>query len=44
MDGKQIHLGLFDNAESAARCRDAAALKHFGDDAFLNFPRRMRDE
>lgn len=37
-DGKQIHIGYFENEIDAARAYDAAALKYFGKGAYLNFP------
>lgn len=36
---KLIHLGRFQSKQAAARVRDTAALKYFGDSARLNFPR-----
>jgi len=36
--GKSIHVGCFSSAEAAARAYDAAAKKHFGEFACLNFP------
>jgi AP2 domain-containing protein len=37
--GEQVYLGIFDSPDDAARAYDAAALRHFGEFASLNFPR-----
>lgn len=38
VDGRSIHLGTFENIIDAARTRDAAAIKYYGEFARLNFP------
>ncbi len=37
--GKRIRLGVYSNAEDAARAYDAWAIDYYGDFACLNFPR-----
>jgi hypothetical protein len=39
IDGRHIHIGSFDDPESAARARDAKAIELRGEFAVLNFPR-----
>lgn len=38
VEGKERHLGYFDDVEAAARARDEASIIHHGEFAFLNFP------
>jgi hypothetical protein len=38
--GKQIHLGVFETEDEAARAYDEASLKYFGDFSRLNFKRK----
>lgn len=39
VDGKFINLGKYKTKEEAARAYDEAAIKYFGEYAFLNFPK-----
>lgn len=38
IDGRNVHLGVFDSEVAAARVYDAAAQDVFGEYAYLNFP------
>jgi hypothetical protein len=42
VNGRNIHIGTFDNKIDAAIARDIAAIKYFGEYAFLNFPRQEK--
>jgi len=39
VNGRHVHLGMFDTPEEAARVYDQAAVRHFGEFARPNFPR-----
>jgi hypothetical protein len=41
--GQRQFVGLFDDPEEGARAYDQAAILHFGDYAWTNFPRRRTD-
>jgi AP2 domain len=38
VDGRKVHLGLFDDPTEAAKAYDSAAANHYGEFARLNFP------
>jgi hypothetical protein len=42
--GRSHHIGCFDDEAEAARAYDAAAVKHFGEFACVNFPREWPPE
>ncbi|QNI30822.1 tyrosine-type recombinase/integrase [Alloacidobacterium dinghuense] len=44
VNGQKVYLGIFDNAEDAARCYDAEAYKRNGVNAKLNFPAEYADK
>jgi hypothetical protein len=41
---KRIHLGVFDNQIEAAKAYDTAALKYYGEHAYLNFPQKKKQK
>lgn len=43
VDGRRLTLGHSDNAETAAKIYDEAALRHYGEFARLNFPKSRSD-
>lgn len=38
VNNKLLSLGIFDNEEDAAKVRDQATIKYYGDNGKLNFP------
>lgn len=38
VDGKNLRLGFFENEIDAAKCRDKATKKYYGEYGNLNFP------
>lgn len=43
LNGKNVHLGFYATKEEAAKVYDRAALKHWGDFAYINFPLERKD-
>ena len=44
VDGESKFIGYFDDEREAAKAFDAEALKHRGDFAYLNFPKKRRQQ
>jgi len=40
---KAMHIGYYENLEEAARAYDRAAIKYFGEFAYLNFPDELKN-
>lgn len=43
INGKTIHLGVFNNEEDAAKVYDGAAISHFGEYANLNLDKETEN-
>ena len=44
VNGTRKHAGSFSNLISAAKAYDAIAIKHWGEDAILNFPTKLMEK